>query len=604
VRSTGGQAGEAAFIRLLAKVAARAIPGIGLVLLAYDVVREVDAGAAGGGKLAHTEARIKAQNTLRQLLLQGDPQHQLLGAMASSPGALLELAQAQARYAEPNTLAALRKGLPLLARLAAAGVQEARQTLQTLTRALDGTLAFEAKAQLRASERTAKPAAPRKPVASTQPKNPPELPPNPGLQPLPSLKTELPPLKIDSQDQAAAQARQEQLLLQERQSFLGRLKEQAKGSQVANNATLSDWVRRELPEKLQQRIEDITRLLQGKPVGNVYEHHRDANGKPVPEARNPNYNQYVYGGVYLKVSDLNHLRKGLQSYLAQLQKAQGSAPGAVSGARIESPGKALGGQAAWDREAALVKRGRQNAIKILETLKPSGWSSQTYEQMLADAIANNQSDPYTAFWLAQLGQRPKPSLISPTAGVQSTDASNSNSDRTEGVNTENTTTKPYTDRSVFTSYPEQITIEFKSIDEQAEFLSQHIPDLSYEQAKAILQAGFSRNSSVVLGGSRLRGNFNDASDLDVGFGNLSERQAQRVIANINGQGYSVQLERLTIVPGKSTATISEILSPEEFFQRTGIRAGGDLNAGKPYYASGSITLTQDGKVLLIPPRQR
>ena len=105
----------------------------------------------------------------------------------------------------------------------------------------------------------------------------------------------------------------------------------------------------------------------------------------------------------------------------------------------------------------------------------------------------------------------------------------------------------------------------------------------------------------MFGGSRIRGDFNVGSDLDVGFGNLTERQAQRVIKNVNKQELGLSLEELTIIPGKSTNTIDPIISPEEFFQRSGIRAGGDLKAGQPYYPSGSITVTSDGKVVVIPP---
>jgi hypothetical protein len=160
---------------------------------------------------------------------------------------------------------------------------------------------------------------------------------------------------------------------------------------------------------------------------------------------------------------------------------------------------------------------------------------------------------------------------------------------------------PFTERSVFASYPERSALQFNSVSEQVDFLSTHVPGLSQSQATSILDNGFSRDTSVVLGGSRIRGNFNDLSDLDVGFGNLSERQAQRVIKSINEQGFDVPLERLTIVPGKSTATIKPIISPEEFFQRSGIRAGGDLRAGQSYVPSGSITLTKDGRIVLIPP---
>ena len=161
----------------------------------------------------------------------------------------------------------------------------------------------------------------------------------------------------------------------------------------------------------------------------------------------------------------------------------------------------------------------------------------------------------------------------------------------------------YTGRSIFSSFPARTTLQLGSLDAQANFLSTHIPGLTPAQASSILDSAFTRDSSAVFGGSRVRGNFTDLSDVDVGFGSLSERQAQRVIGAINGQGHAVPMERLTIVPGKSTATIPEIVSPEEFFQRSGLRAGGDPRAGEPFFPSGSVTVTKDGRILLIPPGQ-
>lgn len=108
--------------------------------------------------------------------------------------------------------------------------------------------------------------------------------------------------------------------------------------------------------------------------------------------------------------------------------------------------------------------------------------------------------------------------------------------------------RPFTDRSIFATYPQKTSLQFGSIHEQAGFLAANVPGLSPPQAPSILEAGISRSSSVVFGGSRVRGNFTEASDLDVGFGNLSERP-QRVIGSINNQGHGLTLERLTIVPG-------------------------------------------------------
>jgi predicted nucleotidyltransferase len=163
----------------------------------------------------------------------------------------------------------------------------------------------------------------------------------------------------------------------------------------------------------------------------------------------------------------------------------------------------------------------------------------------------------------------------------------------------------WTDKSVFNTYPEKTTLTTTGIAEQSSFLSKHVPGLTAKQATLILDQGLKRNSTVVFGGSRIRGDFGKSSDIDVGFGNLSEKQAQRIIKNINKVADAdpdfLKMEVLTIVPGKSTKTIDTITTPEQFFQRSGTRAGGDLKAGQPYISSGSITITPDGKIIILPP---
>lgn len=61
------------------------------------------------------------------------------------------------------------------------------------------------------------------------------------------------------------------------------------------------------------------------------------------------------------------------------------------------------------------------------------------------------------------------------------------------------------------------------------------------------------------------------------------------------------LEQTVITPGNSTPNISRIKSPEEFFQRSGTRAGNDKKAGEPYNPSGSITVNPDGSIRILPP---
>jgi hypothetical protein len=140
----------------------------------------------------------------------------------------------------------------------------------------------------------------------------------------------------------------------------------------------------------------------------------------------------------------------------------------------------------------------------------------------------------------------------------------------------------------------------------------YVPGLSEKQAILILEKGFARaNSSVVFGGSRIRGDFTpggyiDGSDIDVGFGSLTANQAGKVIDALNKQFAKspdlLRLENTRITPRNKTPTITDpIKSPEEFFQRSGVRISPDTKAGQPYVPSGSITARPDGTITLIPP---
>ena len=126
----------------------------------------------------------------------------------------------------------------------------------------------------------------------------------------------------------------------------------------------------------------------------------------------------------------------------------------------------------------------------------------------------------------------------------------------------------------------------------------------------ILDKAFGRDSSAVFGGSRIRGDFTSGgfdvgSDIDVSFGDLNANQAGKLIDGLNKRfsqdSSMLMLERTHITPGNSTPTITEpIVSPEEFFQRSGMRVAPDPKAGQPYVPSCSVTVTPDGRVVIIP----
>ena len=167
--------------------------------------------------------------------------------------------------------------------------------------------------------------------------------------------------------------------------------------------------------------------------------------------------------------------------------------------------------------------------------------------------------------------------------------------------------KPYTEKSIFNQYPEQTKIVILDIDKQADFLSQAVNGLPKEQAKIILETAKSSNTSVVFGGSRVRGDFHNDSDVDVGFGHINATKAGKVIKKINDKSKNIDgvldLESTRIVPSNETLSITKIESPEEFFQRSGIRADKDEKAGQSYVPSGSITINTDGTIIIIPPKK-
>ena len=132
-------------------------------------------------------------------------------------------------------------------------------------------------------------------------------------------------------------------------------------------------------------------------------------------------------------------------------------------------------------------------------------------------------------------------------------------------------------------------------DAQVRHATENIMGLTAEQARFILKKAFERNSTVVFGGSRVRGNARPDSDLDVGFGSLSTSQAQKIIKQATKLG-PLKLEETQIVPGNQTRNISRIETPEEFFARTGTRSDPG-RVGEPFTPSGSITYTPNGGII-------
>ena len=143
------------------------------------------------------------------------------------------------------------------------------------------------------------------------------------------------------------------------------------------------------------------------------------------------------------------------------------------------------------------------------------------------------------------------------------------------------------------------------IDAQVRFAVATIPGVEDRQFRSLLEEAFRRSSTAVVGGSRARqalgcGTCRPDSDLDVGFGSLTPAQAGRVIRRVTAVG-PLQLEDTRIVPGNQTVDIPPIQSPEEFFQRSGVRAGNDPKRGRPFDPSGSYTFHLNGSITVFPP---
>jgi RHS repeat-associated protein len=138
----------------------------------------------------------------------------------------------------------------------------------------------------------------------------------------------------------------------------------------------------------------------------------------------------------------------------------------------------------------------------------------------------------------------------------------------------------------------------KPTQEQIDHAVANIMGLTEGQARFIMEEAFKRDSSVVFGGSRVRGNATPESDLDVGFGSLSTSQASKILKKANELG-PLPIEQTRIVPGNQTENIPRIQSPEEFFQRSGTRNPND-KGGAPFSPSGSRTYRPDGSISSDP----
>jgi hypothetical protein len=149
-------------------------------------------------------------------------------------------------------------------------------------------------------------------------------------------------------------------------------------------------------------------------------------------------------------------------------------------------------------------------------------------------------------------------------------------------------------------------VELKlTADQQIEYVMANVQGLSREQTEFLLKAVHKRDGSVVFGGSRVRGaarvdpEGKVISDLDVGFEGLTRGQINGIMNDFNkkfgGSTKTKIIEHNWIYPGSTPRGIPEIVSPEEFFLRSGARADGP-KSGQPFGPSGYIKVKPDGGV--------
>ena len=163
-----------------------------------------------------------------------------------------------------------------------------------------------------------------------------------------------------------------------------------------------------------------------------------------------------------------------------------------------------------------------------------------------------------------------------------------------------------------TSATEQVrTIEF--VDDQIDFLTRSIPGSDPTQLRYLITRAREGNVRIVFGGSRIRGagEFRESSDLDVGFFNSDrsfrnlEKFVQKTVKDANSGDLfpnGLEIEKgVKIFNGNETPTISRIDSPEEFFMRSGVRQDPDPRAGEAYDASGYLSISPEGEVIIGIP---
>ncbi|MEH6460636.1 hypothetical protein [Chitinimonas sp. JJ19] len=156
---------------------------------------------------------------------------------------------------------------------------------------------------------------------------------------------------------------------------------------------------------------------------------------------------------------------------------------------------------------------------------------------------------------------------------------------------------------------ERTVITTAGLDEQVGHITQMVPGLDVAQAKALLQSAFNPNKpvEVVIGGSRVRsffgeGAFRPDSDLDIGFAaKMKNHQIDNILDAFDSAGALKSERGIRIFSGNNPPS-GPIVSPQEFFQRSGIRGPfPPERAGQPFGPSGYISVHPNGTITIVPP---
>lgn len=158
------------------------------------------------------------------------------------------------------------------------------------------------------------------------------------------------------------------------------------------------------------------------------------------------------------------------------------------------------------------------------------------------------------------------------------------------------------------SNKEITTIKTKNLEEQINHAAKIIPGLEVEQARTLLSAAFNPNKpvEVVIGGSRVRSifenpNFRLDSDLDIGFAaKMKNSQIDKILDQFDAIGPLKSERGIKIFSGNNPPS-GPIASPQEFFQRSGVREFPIERMGEPFGPSGYISFHPDGTITIVPP---